>query len=51
MFNIPLTQEQIQQALNAFFEIGSPGSLLVLVAGVIALTILYSALRAVLGRL
>jgi len=50
MFNIPLTQEQIQDALEAFFAIGAPGTLLVLVAGVVAGTIIYSALRAVVRR-
>lgn len=50
MFNVPLTQGQIQQAMVAFFDIGAPGTLLVLVAGVISITIVYSALCAVLGR-
>ncbi|MBI5303772.1 MAG: hypothetical protein HY868_16675 [Chloroflexi bacterium] len=50
MFNIPLTQAQIQAALVAFFSIGAPGTLLGLVGAVIGGTFVFSALRAVLRR-
>lgn len=50
MFNLPLSQAQIQDALFAFFSIGAPGSLLVLVGAAISGTILFSALRAVVRR-